>query len=128
MSNRGLACIGYSSLTFGALSTMIYIMQLSIKENVALLFFMVWLLAPYLIMGVVLTMHRESRYKILSDCIACCISVTIALAVLIDIKYIHPDPQGPIAILMVPIIQSVIFVLMTLILPLITRKNDRGEL
>jgi hypothetical protein len=70
-------------------------------------------------MGFFTKKHSNKPNKIYLDLVKIIITVAAGMYVLIDIRYLHPDPQGPIAILIVPVLQLIIYSFLCLMIMIV---------
>ena len=75
------------------------------------LFELIWLSFPYVIMLHFFNKHVTKVEKIYLDYIAICIVSGLGLIMILNIGFVHPDAQGPIAIQIIPLIQFGIYAL-----------------
>ena len=91
-----------------ALATLYSIHLLKPSTTTAYVFFLVFLLLPYLLFAYALFKESlTSKRRVVSVILIC----TLTLYALIDTLYIHPDPQGGIFIFMLPMLQGIAFVI-----------------
>ena len=87
--------------------------------------FLVWAVSPYLL-AALLTKWVKTRSSIL---IMFGLSVLLAISgifLLVDAMYIHPDAQGALAFVVIPLYQWVILLIVTLPL-LVIEKKHKGK-
>ena len=95
----------YLLIAIGMAVTSAFLLLLRFSSVSAAGVFLLWLLSPYFIL---LFINARSCKSTIST--HACIFMTITcmltgIGALLDIKYIHPDPQGAIAILLIPPVQ-----------------------
>lgn len=94
-------------LIFIALCTSIFfVIALKPNSTSALVFFSLWLALPYIIMSAVLAIMQRRRKLTIHYLLIVFIVVIGGMLMLADIIFWHPDAQGAIAVLMVPIVQA----------------------
>lgn len=103
---NGIICI---LMLITSSANMLCVKALKPTSNGAFVFFAVWLLLPYVAMSAVLiSLHRQGKAALHYH--AATVIVTAGgMLLLADIIYWHPDPQGAIAVLMLPILQGIAF-------------------
>lgn len=89
-----------------------FVAKLKPNSTGAWLFFATWLCLPYAIMAIVLMIRQRRRQTGARQTVAVGIAVVAGVLMLADIIIWHPDAQGAIAVLMVPPIQFVLWVIM----------------
>lgn len=87
------------------LAAVYFIVQGKTSNTTAFIIFTGWMLSPYLLMAV----QTAKSLHVNVNLVAVLIAVTIANWALVDIFYIHPDPQGAIAMFMAPPLQVVLY-------------------
>ncbi|MBL0226351.1 MAG: hypothetical protein IPQ16_12535 [Geobacteraceae bacterium] len=90
-------------------ATVLFVKALKPASSAAFVFFVVWLLLPYVAMiSVLISLHRKDKAAL--HCYAATFIVTAGgMLLLADTIFWHPDPQGAIAVLMLPILQGIAF-------------------
>lgn len=88
-------------------SVMFYGLGISIKSVASLIFvsaLYVWLVSPYIML---VYYHRQASGRLTStkEFVMVTLVSMLGLGVMTDVIYIHPDPQGAIALMMVPLLQ-----------------------
>ena len=107
--------IGYAVLIVASVATAILTVKSEINNQIAMIVFLLWGLIPYIILGYVLKNISElSKNSTLSLIAIMAISLA-GLYAMVDIMFIHPDPQGGLALLMVPLFQFIAIGFMLLI-------------
>jgi len=84
-------------------------------------FELIWLSFPYIVMLQFFKKQIIPVQKIYLDYIAICIVSATGLLMFMDIRFVHPDPQGPIAIQIIPIIQFGIYGLLSIVINKVRR-------
>lgn len=104
-------------------ATVLLVKALKPVSSSAFVFFLVWLLLPYVaIIAVLISLHRQGKAAL--HCHAATFIVTAGgMLLLADIIYWHPDPQGAIAVLMLPILQGIAFAVLLTVSSWISKKN-----
>lgn len=109
--------IGYVVIGVAALATLFF----SIK--VGSLFLFIWQSVPYLLMVYGLARCSDTSSSILFNFGAFFIISSAALYSSYDIIFVHPDPQGGIALFMLPLLQIAAYGILTLVY--LAAKNFR---
>ena len=91
------------------------------------LFELIWLSFPYIIMLHFFKKHITTARRLYLDYIAICIVSGIGLIMILDIRFIHPDPQGPIAIQVIPIVQLGIYAMLSAVINKMRRVPTPGS-
>jgi hypothetical protein len=75
----------------------------------------VWVISPYLIAGGYLLLYSQKIQE--NNVLLSAISFASigGIVMLIDVRYIHPDPQGFIGVMMIPVLQFAAFGLCNII-------------
>lgn len=111
MNQKGFIKIFIVSTTFlliaiAACITVLSVSALEPTSTGAFIFFAVWLSFPYIIMGAVLIVLQRKGTASFYWYIATIIVSIGGVLFLADVIFWHPDAQGAIAVLMVPILQG----------------------
>lgn len=115
MSNKAIAGIGYCIIGMAVMTTVIiYKMKIGVSISSLFhlwsLFFYLWDLLPYIVMGYSLKLFSESKTRVLfMDCIAIFFTSAIGLYLMFHVIFLESDPQAPIALLFIPAIQIIIY-------------------
>jgi Kef-type K+ transport system membrane component KefB len=88
-----------------------FIVQLKPSSTSAGLWVAALLITPYAAMLVWLMARRRRRQSVEAWCVLAVLMAMAGLYILADAIYIHPDPQSAIAVLVVPVLQLIMFVL-----------------
>jgi hypothetical protein len=103
MDHKSIKKIGFIVLGVAASASLVFALK------IGSVFLMFWQLAPYIVMGYLLKEHSDSRNKSLMLCVAIVIASFLGIYCSIDIIYLHPDPQGGIALFILPVIQLIAY-------------------
>ena len=87
------------------------------------LFLLIWLSAPYILMVDFFKRDLKSDSKQTVSYTSLILVSLIGVLSLIRVRFIGSDPQGPIAILIVPLVQFAIYGFLKIITNLINRKK-----
>lgn len=85
----------------------------------AYIFFFCWTSIPYVLMWYSLKNNIGSTRRLIIDCIAIFFSSGIGLYLYVDILYIHPDAQGGIALVAVPVVQVAVYGALSMVLNIV---------
>ena len=75
----------------------------------AFAFGVAWLTLPHGAMAVLLIALQRGGKPLLPWCVAAALVAVLGLWVLIDAIYLHPDPQSAIAVMIVPVLEGIVF-------------------
>jgi hypothetical protein len=81
---------------------------------------MLWPISSYALMAVIAWLAR-TRAALVGTLVVCAVAGFLGLWMILDVFYIHPDPQSPIALLFMPAIQLAILIVVGL--PLLLALN-----
>lgn len=105
--DRGLKAIGYAVLTGAAAISGFFVKALVPSTIGATVFISVWLLLPYLALALLLR-HGSQKHSALMATVTVAVLVAAAgLLLLTEVIYLHPDAQGAIAVVFMPIYQAI---------------------
>ncbi|MFA9261984.1 MAG: hypothetical protein ACEQSB_01305 [Undibacterium sp.] len=111
------------AILFSAAVVAVYfVVQAKPSNATAFVIFTGWMLLPYVLMAV---QTAKSQY-VNVNLGAVLIAVILANWALADIFYIHPDPQGAIAMFMLPPIEIVLYEIVYVIGYGLRKKADAG--
>lgn len=119
MDHEDIKKIGFIVLGIAASASLIFALKLGS------LFFTIWQLSPYIVIGYLLKKHSNSRNKSLFICAAIVVISILGTYCSIDIIYLHPDPQGGIALFILPIIQLIAYATFNVIYQLVKNFSLR---
>jgi len=105
---------------FGA--SLYFLIALKINNYLGWLLFGGWVLVPYVMAGVRSYILNDAPLKKTAHFIALTVAIISGLYLLLDAIYINPDPQGGLAVLMVPIFQVPIYLAIYFIAVLVGNK------
>lgn len=98
-------------LAIAASITLYFVYALKPSSTTAMVFFSLWLLIPHVIMSIILVLWRNKRLTLhLWYAVVIIVSVG-GILMLSDVIFWHPDAQGAIAVVMVPLLQCATLVL-----------------
>lgn len=98
--------ITFVLIAAAACTTVIFVKALKPTSGGAFLFFAVWLVLPYAIMSAVLILLRRKGITSAHwHAVAALVSIG-GILFMTDVIFWHPDAQGAIAVLMIPILQG----------------------
>lgn len=84
----------------GITLTIIAINSLKPSSTLAFAIFAAWSCSPFILTFILSITHKN----IIGTGVAIYLSLLIGLLLFLDIKYWHPDPQGGVAVLMLPFV------------------------
>lgn len=99
-----LAFLALLSAVFLTLVMIRVLQPVTLKAN---LFFSAWLLLPYGLLAAITAVWSSSRAEALANLSATVFIAGGGLMLLADAIFFRPDAQGPIALLMAPILQAI---------------------
>jgi len=104
-------------------TTILFVKALKPVSSGAFVFFAIWLILPYVAMiAALILLHLKN--KALLHCYASTVIVTTGgILFLSDIIYWHPDPQGAIAVILIPMLQGIVFAVLLPIYSWISKKK-----
>ncbi len=102
-----MKAIGYLVLTGAALASLVFVQVLRPSSHWATVFISGWLLLPYVALALVLIVGARERTSVIAIVVVAIVVAGAGLLFLTDIIYLHPDPQGGIAVLFTPIYQGI---------------------
>jgi uncharacterized membrane protein len=109
-------------------ATVFFVKTLKPTSSGAFVFFVVWLILPYVAMIATLISSRRKDKAALHWHAATVIVSVGGMLLLAETIYWHPDPQGAIAVMMLPILQSIAFAVLLPIFSWIFKiKNTRSN-
>ena len=79
------------------------------------LFFSLWLLLPYGIMTFALWRKQRQQYVASRELLIAALVIGAGIIALADIIFWHPDPQGALAVLMIPPLQIMFWSIMQVV-------------
>ena len=95
-----------------ACTTIFFVSTLKPTGIGAFLFFAVWLVIPYIIMGALLLLLQRAGKTLFHWCVVAIIISVGGILFLADVIFWHTDAQGALAVLMAPIFQGIALVLL----------------
>ena len=105
-------------------TTVLFVKALKPSSSGAFMFFSVWLLLPYVAMiGALISLHRQGKAALHFHAATVIVSAG-GILLLTDIIYWHPDPQGAIAVIMIPMLQGITFAVLLPIFSWISKKKN----
>lgn len=103
---KWITSITYLVLILSSCITVAFVNALMPTSAGAYLFFVAWLVIPYVVLGATLiSVRREKSSSICWQLVALLVAIG-GIIFLADTIFWHPDPQGAIAVLMTPIFQG----------------------
>jgi hypothetical protein len=111
MNVRPVTAFAYVLLAAAAVVSLVFVHSLKPTSVKAATFFSIWLLLPYLILTIVLTIRAHMATEI-ADLIVTILVVAGGLLFLTIVVFVRPDPQGGIAVLLTPVYQGIAMVIL----------------
>lgn len=103
-------------------STIFFVSALKPVSSLAFLFLTLWLLSPYILIIISIILLNLNNKATLHWYAVTFLVTAGSIFLLTDIIFWHPDPQGAIGVLLLPIIQSIAFAALLPISKWILRK------
>ncbi|MCW5829554.1 MAG: hypothetical protein KIT79_09590 [Deltaproteobacteria bacterium] len=110
---RKILKFAYSILLVSAALTLAMVRVLSPSSLKAGILFSLWLLFPHALMAILTPFLSGSRLTSVANFTVTLVASLGGLILLADVIFFHPDAQGPIAIILVPVIQAAGIVVLT---------------
>src|SRR4051812_44875662 len=102
-----MKALSYAMLAVCALVSLAFVSALKPSSIGAAAFFSVWLVLPYAALALGLTFVAKERASTIAYAVVVAIVTVGGLLILTDVIFLHPDPQGGIAVLFTPVWQAV---------------------
>lgn len=122
MNVRPITVFAYLLLVIAAVVTLVFVTSLKPTSTEAALFFSAWLLLPYFILAILLSMRASLRIEV-ANLIVTALITSGGLLFLTIVIFVRPDPQGAIAVLFTPLYQGIA---MAVLFPLSRWISDKG--
>jgi len=106
MNTKSIIAIGYFILGAALLGT-VFFATTGVNSVIAMVLILSWMLVPYIVLAYILRSGSESVRKAVLNCGTVFLISAGGMYMLVDVMFIHPDPQGAIAVLMVPLLQLI---------------------
>lgn len=120
---KWLRAISFLLIAAAVCTSVLFVGALKPTSTAGFAFFTVWLVLPYAAMGAALVLLHRKGSTALGPGYAAAGSVSVGgIAFLADVVFWHPDPQGALAVLMIPLLQGVA---LALLLPLFWWAQQR---
>lgn len=101
-----MKAIGYIALAAAASVSLVFVQALMPTSLGATVFLSAWLLLPYAVLALTLVWAKE-RPSAAANVVVAVVVGGGGLLFLTDVIFLHPDPQGGIAVFFTPIYQGV---------------------
>jgi peptidoglycan/LPS O-acetylase OafA/YrhL len=101
-----------------------FVVKLQPSSVSALVFLSAWLTFPQLSMGALLLVLRHNGKPALPWCISVTLITLGGLYLLVDVIFLHPDPQSAIGVVLVPALQGVAFLIAAPLLWWVGRRSN----
>ena len=115
--------IAFLLIAIAVCTTVLFVNALKPTGIGAFVFFAVWLVSPYAIMGAALIFFRRKGTVSFHWHVAAVMVSAGGVLFLADVIYWHPDAQGAIAVLMTPIFQGGALALLSLVVRWVSRTS-----
>ena len=102
-----MKALSYAILAVSALVSIAFVNVLKPNSLGAAAFFTVWLVLPYAALALGLTFFAKERASAIAYVVVVAIVTVGGLLFLTYVIFLHPDPQGGIAVLFPPVYQAV---------------------
>lgn len=102
-----MKAISYAVLVIAASVSLVFVNVLKPNSLGATAFFAAWLLLPYAALALAVTFFAKERASAVAYVVVIPVVAGGGLLFLTEVIYLHPDPQGGIAVLFTPIYQAV---------------------
>ena len=102
-----MKALSYAILAVSALVSLTFVNVLKPNSLGAAAFFTVWLVLPYAALALGLTFFAKERASAIAYVVVVAIVTVGGLLFLTYVIFLHPDPQGGIAVLFTPVYQAV---------------------
>lgn len=106
MNIRLITSFSYVILAIAAIVTLFFVRSLKPTSVGAAAFFGLWLLIPYAVLAVILRARTNLAIEVANFVVTLFI-VFGGLLFLVIVIFVHPDPQGGIAVFFTPIYQGI---------------------
>jgi hypothetical protein len=102
-----LKTIGYAILVIAASVSLVFVNVLRPNSLAAAAFIAAWLLLPYAALALGLVFFAKERGWAITYVAVIALVAAGGLIFLTDVIFLHPDPQGGIAVVLTPIYQAI---------------------
>jgi hypothetical protein len=102
-----MKAIGYALLAIAASVSLVFVNVLKPDSPGATAFIAAWLLLPYAALALALVFLAKERSSAIGYAVVTAVVAEGGLRFLTDVIFLHPDPQGGIAVLFTPIYQAI---------------------
>jgi len=126
-SVKKLTTLNYFICLMGFVAEFIFAYHLKPKEDLVLIFLIVWGSLPILTLLLFLLKTPRILYSMNRSLFQTSAIVGIGMILKINSIYINPDPRGAIALVTIPIIQIIGALFIGLIIKLTTQKHFRSQ-
>ena len=117
--------IAYVALAIAAILTPVFVRALQPTTWTFGVVLTSWLLAPYLALAACVAVARTRQWTATASFVSTVVAAG-GMALLVNILFVHPDPQGGIAVFFMPIYQAVAAAMLIAVSAVITR-GFRGD-
>ena len=102
-----MKALSYAILAVAALVSLVFVNALKPNSLGAAAFIAVWLVLPYAALALGLAFLAKERASAIAYVVVIAITTVGGLLFLTYVIFLHPDPQGGIAVLFTPVYQAV---------------------
>jgi hypothetical protein len=102
-----MKAITYAVLAIAASVSLVFVNMLKPNSPGATAFIAAWLLLPYAALALALAFFAKGRTWEITYVVVTVVVAGSGLLFLIDVIFLHPDPQGGLAVLFTPIYQAI---------------------
>lgn len=102
-----MKAVGYTILIVGASVNLVFVNVLKPNSFGATAFITAWLLLPYAALALALMFLAKERVSVIAYVVVAALATGGGLLFLTDVIFLHPDPQGGIAVIFTPIYQAI---------------------
>ena len=101
-----MKALGYTILAIAASLSLVFVNVLKPNSVLATAFISAWLLLPYAVLALALIFLAKERASVVAHVMVTALVAGGGLLFLTDVIFLHPDPQGGIAVLFAPLYQA----------------------
>lgn len=102
-----MKAISYAVLAIAASVSLVFVNVLKPNSFEATAFIAAWLLLPYAALALAVAFFAKERVSAIAYVVVTVVVAVSGLLFLTNVIFLHPDPQGGIAVLFTPIYQAI---------------------
>lgn len=102
-----MKAISYAVLAIAASVSLVFVNVLKPNSLGATAFIAAWLVLPYVALALALAFFAKERASVIAYVVVTAVAAVGGLLFLTNVIFLHPDPQGGIAVLFTPIYQAI---------------------